>query len=234
MYGYIHMMKTGTRQLNMIEELFIKDLRESITYNIANGAQERARQALNSARTAEEKIIALAAFIKVCVAENNLVEGFNITERLLNEPMMIFHRSQLLFWLGDLCERLYDFDPAIGYYCRSLTCALKPDDLHQAIWSNLGFCWLYKQDFKTTEQCCRRAIDLAPKKWEAWKNLGVSLEHQERIKEAFLAYFKAVALSRGRAVPIMHFTRLSQRHPGIVPDVSDLKPSIYKEYKMII
>ena len=79
----------------------------------------------------------------------------------------------------------------------------------------------------------RWAIKLGPGSWEAWKNLGVSLEHQNQIEEAFLAYFKAVFLSRGRVVPVMHLTRLSQRYPGVVPDVGGLRPKIYREYCII-
>lgn len=220
--------------MNMLEELFVQDLRDGITYYIAKGAQERAKQALHSAKTADDRIAALSAVLKVCIAENNLLEGHTITERLLNEPMMIFQRSRLLFWLGDLSERLYDFDRAIGYYCRSLACASRPDELHHAIWCNLGFCWLYKQDFKTAEQCCRQAVSLNSKSWEAWKNLGVSLEHQALIEEAFLAYFKAVFLSHGRVVPVMHIARLSYRHPGIIPDVGGLRSKIYQEYFIMI
>jgi hypothetical protein len=62
----------------------------------------------------------------------------------------------------------------------------------------------------------------------------VSFEHQQLIKGAFFAYFKAVFLSRGRMVPVMHLTRLSQRHPGIVPDVGNLKPTVYRAYEIIL
>ncbi len=74
---------------------------------------------------------------------------------------------------------------------------------------------------------------LGPHSWEAWKNLGVSLEHQNQIEGAFLAYFKAVILSRGQAVPVMHLTRLSQRYPRAVPDVRALRPKLYKQYEFL-
>lgn len=254
MYGHIHMMKTKPIKserselaakcrtqsvrprmpLNMFEELFLAELRDSITYYIAKGAQDRAKQSLRLAKTADDRMLVLSAFMKVCIAENNLLEAVAVTEDLLKDPQMIFHRSRLLFYLGDLSERLYDFDRAIGYYCRSLACVSRPDDLHDLIWNNLGFCWLYKRDFKTAEQCCRQAVDLNRNSWEAWKNLGVSLEHQQRIEEAFLAYIKAVVLSRGRAIPVMHLTRLSQRHPAIASDVSDLRPTVYREYLIVL
>lgn len=228
------MMKTRPMPFNMLEELFVAELRGGITYYIAKGAQERAKQALRSAKTADTRMTALSAFVKACIPENNLLEAGAITEDLLKDPQMIFHRSRLLFCLGDLSERLYEFDTAISYYCRSLACGSRPEELHHVLWSNLGFCWLYKQDFKTAEQCCRWAISINGQSWDAWKNLGVSLEHQQQIEEAFLAYFKAVLMSRGRAIPVMHLIRLSQRHPGVVPDVGDLRPTVYREYEVIL
>jgi tetratricopeptide (TPR) repeat protein len=131
-------------------------------------------------------------------------------------------------------ERLYDFDAAIGYYSRNLACATRLEDLHPAILSNLGFCFLYKQDFNSAEQCCCQAIKFGPRSWEAWKNLGVSFEHQRLIKGAFFAYSKAVFLSRGQVVPVMHLTRLRLRHPSIVPDVGNLKPTVYRPYEIIL
>lgn len=190
MYGCIHVMKTRPKPLNMLEELFVAELRCGITYYIARGAQERAKQALRSAKTADNRMSALTAFLKACIPENNLLEAIALTEDLLKDPQMIFHRSRLLFHLGVLSERLYEFDAAISYYCRSLACGSRPEELHDVLWSNLGFCWLYKQDFKTAEQCCRWAISINGQSWDAWKNLGVSLEHQQHIEEAFLAYFK--------------------------------------------
>lgn len=128
---------------------------------------------------------------------------------------------------------LYEYDKATGYYARSLACPIRTKDQHIATVTKLGFCNLYRRDFRQAEEWSRWAIMLGPGSWEAWKNLGVSLEHQGQIEEAFLTYFKAVYLSRGRAVPVMHLTRLSQRHPGVVPDVSDLRPKIYREYQVV-
>lgn len=217
----------------MKEELYMGTLRESVIYCVPAGLHDWAVNALRVAEDGEEKMAALSTLLKVCAAEGNFLEGLNAVDRLISEREMSPYRSRLLFQAGEMSVGLYDFDAAIGYYCRSLACVIRPEDLHPEILGHLGFCWLYKQDFGTAEQCCRQAIQLAPCSWEAWKNLGASLEHQHQIDEAFLAYFKAVLLSRGRAVPVMHLTRLGQRHPGKVPDVSDLKQPVYREYEII-
>lgn len=234
MYGHIHMMKTNSVPLNMIEELYMDALRESVVYCVPAGIHDWAVKTLKAAVSGEEKMAALLTLLKVCAVEGNFLEGLNALDRLISDPAMAGNRSRLLFHAGEMSVGLYDFDAAIVYYCRSLACAIRPEDLHPEILSHLGFCWLYKQDFKTAEQCCRQAIQFGPYSWGMWKNLGVSLEHQGRIEEAFLAYLKAVVLSRGRAISVMHLTRLGQRHPGKVPDVSDLRPTVYREYEVIL
>lgn len=234
MYGHIHMMRTRPMPHNMIEELYMDAQRESVIYCVPAGIHDWAVNALKTAVSGKEKMEALATVLKVCAVEGNFIEGLNAVDRLISDPVMAEHRSELLFQAGEMSIGLYDFDAAIGYYCRSLACAMRQEDLHPEILSHLGFCWLYKQDFKTAEQCCRQAIQFGPHSWEAWKNLGVSLEHQNQMEGAFLAYFKAVVLSRGRAIPVMHLIRLGQRHSGKVPDVSDLKPTVYREYEIVL
>jgi len=157
-----------------------------------------------------------------------------VIDQVISDPDLTEHRSRLLFLAGEMSTGLYEYDKATGYYARSLACPIRPKDQHIATVVKLGFCNLCRQDFKQAEEWSRWAIKLGPHSWEAWKNLGVSLEHQNQIEEAFLAYFKAVFLSRGRAIPVMHMVRLSQRHPGVVPDVGGLRAKIYREYFIVV
>ncbi len=233
MYGHIHMMKTRPKPLNMKEELYMDILRESVIYCIPAGLHDWAIKARRSATTADSKIDALETLLKVCAAEGCFWEGINVIDQVISDPDMTEHRSRLLFLAGEMSAGLYEYDKATGYYARSLACAIRTKDQHIATVTKLGFCNLYRQDFNQAEEWSRWAIKLGPHSWEAWKNLGVSLEHQGQIEEAFLAYFKAVFLSRGRVITVMHMIRLSQRHPGIVPDVGSLKAQVYREYDFI-
>lgn len=209
-------------------------LRESVIHCVPSGLHDWAVNALQTATTGEEKMSALDALLKVCVAQRNFREGLKMIDWVIKDRFMSGQRSRMLFWAGEMSVGLYEFDAAIRYYWRSLACASRPEELHSTSLSNLGFCWLYKKDFKIAERCCRQAIEFNPHLWEAWKNLGVSFEHQDRPQEAFLAYFKAVFLSHCRPVPILHLIRLSQRHPGLGPDVAGLRPTVYREYKVIL
>ena len=218
----------------MKDELYMDTQRDSVTYCIPAGLHDWAVNALRCATTGEAKMIALEALLKVCAAEGVFWEGINAIDRVIGGSDMAEHRSRLLFLAGEMSAGLYEYDKAMGYYARSLACLIRTKDQHIATVVKLGFCSLYRQDFSQAEEWSRWAIKLGPHSWEAWKNLGVSLEHQNQIEEAFLAYFKAVVLSRGRVVPVMHLTRFSQRYPGVVPDVGGLRPKIYKDYEMIL
>ena len=209
-------------------------LRESVTYCIPAGLHDWSVKALRRAMTEEEKMRALETLLKVCSAEGCFWEGINVIDQVISDPDMTEHRSRLLFLAGEMSAGLYEYDKATGYYARSLACPIRTKDQHIATVTKLGFCNLYRQDFKGAEEWSRWAIKLGPHSWEAWKNLGVSLEHQNQIEEAFLAYFKAVFLSHGRAVPVMHMTRHSQRHPGVVPDMNGFRSKCYKEYTVVL
>jgi len=217
----------------MKDELYMDTLRESVIYCVPAGLHDWAVTALQCVTTSEEKMNALETLLKVCAAEGSFCEGINAIDRVIGDSDMTEHRSRLLFLAGEMSAGLYEYDKAAGYYARSLACAIRTKDQHIATVVKLGFCSLYRQDFKQAEEWCRWAIKLGPYSWEGWKNLGVSLEHQRLIEESFLSYFKAVILSRGRVVPVMHLTRLSQRHPGVVPDVGGLRSKIYREYRFV-
>jgi tetratricopeptide (TPR) repeat protein len=52
-----------------------------------------------------------------------------------------------------------------------------------------------------------------PERYNAWKNLGVTLEHQGKYEEAAERYQKAAICSRGERRSIRHFFRLLKRQP---------------------
>ena len=182
------------------------------------GAREEAKKALAKAITGEEKLAALPKVLAIYFFQKNYLDAYCLVESLLNDPFMLNHKAYLLFQEGRISEFLYEFNDALIYYCRSLTCPVIPAEIYCDLWNNLGFCWLYKQDFKSAELCCRRAIELDPNRWEAWKNLGISLEHQGCFKESMCTYIKAIGLGGGNEVSVLHLWRFDKRYPGFLPD----------------
>jgi hypothetical protein len=108
MYGYIDMMEM--KPLNMMEELYIDTLRDSVIYCVSAGLHDWAVNDLRMASTGEEKSNAFEALLKVCSAEGCFWEGLNAIDRIISDPEMTTYRAILLFHAGEMNERLYDFD----------------------------------------------------------------------------------------------------------------------------
>ena len=133
---------------------------------------------------------------------------------MINDPLLSNNKAYQLFQQGRICEFDYEFNDALDYYYQSIACTTIPDEIYYDLWNNMGFCWLYRHNFKSAGICCCRAIELDQKRWEAWKNLGVSLEHQGGLNDAVDAYTKAVKLSSGNEVTILHLQRFRKRNYG--------------------
>lgn len=177
MYGCIEVMKRIATHI--AEELLTERVNVEPDYCDIGENPDWSKEALNKAESAKEKMDVLSRLLRVYFAQKNYLEIFFLLEKLLNEPLMANHKAYLLFQKGRVSECLYEFDDALIYYCRCLTCPIVPDEIYYDLWNNMGFCWLYKQDFKSAEICCRRAIELNPNRWEAWKNLRICLKHKE-------------------------------------------------------
>jgi len=198
----------------MAKELFIERLRDSRIYHNIKVSVAEAKAQLAKAIEAKEKLTALSQLADVYLSQKNYLAAYFLIDDYIDVPIMVHHRAYLLFRKGQISEILFEFNDALISYCRALASPTMPENIHYYLWNNMGFCWLYKQEFKNAEHCCRRAIELNPRQWNAWKNLGVSLEHQGRLQEAFEAYTRAAQLSQGRGVALLHLWRFNQRHPS--------------------
>jgi len=210
-YGCIEVMNKTA--INMAEELYIEKLHQALAWDMPKEAREEAEKALAKAITVEERLAGLSKILVVYFAERNYLGAFFIVDKFLDDQAMTDYRAYLLFQKGRASECFYEFDDALIYYCRGLASHIVPRDIYFALWHGVSLCLLYKQDFKQAELCCRRVIELDPNQWWAWMNLGVSLEHQNCLKEALSAYRKAVELSRRIEIPILHLSRFIKRHP---------------------
>lgn len=197
--------------INMAEELFLEQLHYSVDCVISEGARMEAQRRLAKAITVKEKLAGLARMLAIYFAEKDYLSAFFAVDKFLDDPAMTKYRAYLLFQKGRASECLYEFDNALIYYCRGLASHVIPRKIYFSLWHGVSLCLLHKQDFKQAEFCCRKVLELDQSQWEAWKNLGVSLEHQERFEEAVDAYGKAIKLSEKNEVAILHLLRLVKR-----------------------
>ncbi len=94
------------------------------------------------------------------------------------------------------------------------------------IFNNSGFCYNILKDFNQGEKFCRRAIKLESGLSNEYKNLGISLEGQNRFLEAVETYLEATSknASDKRAMDLL--MGLILRHPEIRAEIQDLDQKI--------
>ena len=182
MYGCIEVMNKTA--INMAEELYIEKLHQASAWDVPTEAREEAEKALAKAITVEEKLAGLSTIMAIYFAERNYLGAFFVVDKFLDDQSMTDHRAYLLLQKGRASEYLYEFSDALIYYCRGLASHIVPRKIYFDLWHGVSLCLLYKQDFKQAELCCRRVLELDSNQWQAWMNLGVSLEHQFFLKEA--------------------------------------------------
>ena len=208
---------------DMIPELFLSV--PSITdYWIPPEPKEYYLDQLDAAVDQNEKIKAIIALIEISRYQRNLDRGFNETicneligllERHGQNPELTERVAGLLMREGAYCEKRGDFYLAIKFYESCLQFWIDSPEYRYYRLNNLAFCMNYMRRFEDAEPLLRQAIEILPEQYNAWKNLGVSLEHQGQIEEAAESYLRAIALCPQNGRAAMHLKRLVERYPAL-------------------
>ena len=133
-----------------------------------------------------------------------------------------FEVGMMLGQEGASSEKLRDYESALKFYQASLGFPVDDPRLRYFRLNNLGFCLNLFQKFDAAEEFLRAAVAMAPERYNAWKNLGVTLEHQGKYEEAADCYMKAIEHSQGERRSVRHLKRLIIRQPALTEKYPDI------------
>ena len=225
-------MKNAT--INMEEELYLDEIRDIQMRALTPQKADEVERIFREIRDPNEKLIGLNILLVIFFHDKRYDEAMMSVEELVNDPEMAEYKAYLILKQGQISELQGDFDAALGFYCRSLTIGKWPEYVCYFLWNHIGFCWLFKQEFVTAEWCCRKAIEVNPRRGEAWKNLGVSLEHQGKFTEALQCYFKAFSLSERKIITVLHLRRIIRRRHGFIEGLKDVRRQLFKNFRLLV
>ncbi len=128
--------------------------------------------------------------------------------------------------MGQIMEQVGDYERAIEFYEQALM--LKPATRQVAylVHNNLGYCLNYVGRYQEAEPYCRTAINIDPQRYNAYKNLGVSLEGQGRIGEAARCYIIAVHANAFDQRALRHLENLIENNKAIITEINDIKEQL--------
>lgn len=120
-----------------------------------------------------------------------------------------------LFALGQIMGKMHDFENAVSYYQEASALCKVISNITYWINNNLGFSLCMLKRFCEAEKYCRMAIDLNPGLFNAFKNLGLSLEGQGKLREAIDAYITAIKIDAKDVRAMNLFEIILDKHPEL-------------------
>lgn len=139
-----------------------------------------------------------------------------LSEALLASVDAHSEKAGILLGLGCKMEQRNDFSEAVRYYCEGHALHPPQPDCWYFINNNLGYSLNQLKQFAEAEPYCRGAIQADPRRYNAYKNLGVSLQGQFRYAEAVDAFLKAIVASPFETRAAGHLQDLLVEHPQIL------------------
>ena len=124
-------------------------------------------------------------------------------------------KAECVLTMGQAMEQVGDYPSAVRYYKEALV--LEPT--HTFTWyfinNNLGFSLNTLGQFTEGETYCRRALEIDPKRPNAYKNLGIALAGQGQYREAAHAFVAATQANAADARAFRLLQDLLRQHPEL-------------------
>jgi len=146
--------------------------------------------------------LAGAQYLKTKDGEVGAIARFQaLVERGYNVDACSEYIARCYVQLGVDVAAQSDFEQAQAYWDQALEWAKSPS-LTRLILSNKAAAYDLDNEYGSAEAILRRLIELEPRHPGHWKNLGLMLGHQNRVRGALRAYERARELCRERSAPV--------------------------------
>jgi tetratricopeptide (TPR) repeat protein len=126
--------------------------------------------------------------------------------------------AQILMAMGQTAELSDDFEMAEQFYRTALSLDAGNEHTRYFMRNNLGYSLNRLGRHLEAEPLCRQAIEIAPRRANAHKNLGLSLQGQGRFREAGSAFVAAMRANPGDPRAFRHLKELVANQPGLADE----------------
>jgi tetratricopeptide (TPR) repeat protein len=128
--------------------------------------------------------------------------------------------------IGQLMEQLDNYEGAVEYYLQAYSLEpVNPVDWY-LIHNNLGYSLNKLSRYSEAERYCRTAIQINPERYNAYKNLGIALEGQEKWLEAASNYILSTRAEPSDPRALQHLENLLENHPDLIRDNPSLSTEV--------
>jgi tetratricopeptide (TPR) repeat protein len=167
----------------------------------------------------------LVRFYSVMGQQDRSMVYIEQLKALTDEP-----EKQASYYLaaGQLMEQVDDYESAVEFYRQAFSMEPVNNQTWYLINNNLGYSLVQLGQFENAEPYCRAAIEIEPRRYNAYKNLGLSLQGQGIYPEAALSFVESVKANPRDIRALLHLIKLMMTHPEISEEVPDLDEQVRK------
>ena len=187
----------------MVKELPLGE-RNNIRYCMTSQNVSEVENIFKKICGSNEDLFILNIHLAVFFQEKNYELAMDEVTAAIDKFDRAEYRAYLILRQGQISEFQGNFNGGLRFYYHTLAIGKWPLYVRYYLWNKIAFCWLLKQKYKSAEMCYRKAFKLDPKRWNAWKSLGGSLERRGKLIEALQCYFQAILLFRRDREYIFH------------------------------
>jgi tetratricopeptide (TPR) repeat protein len=179
-------------------------------------------------RDKREIFKALYGFVTECSNADDVVSAYAYAEKMLLYAEDAGEKAYCLLCMGQFKERAGDFKEAAKTYLSAMELPHEQSDDWYFLNNNLGYCLNQLGIHAEAIPFCLEAIEINPKRHNAYKNLGVALQGQGDYSKAAVAYIEAIRICP-RDVRALHLLEdLVSHEKERILDVGDLMVEMKK------
>jgi tetratricopeptide (TPR) repeat protein len=164
----------------------------------------------------------LYKFLLECYDQRDHVSAYDYAEKMLLYAEDARDKAYCLLCMGQAKERAGDYGEALKIYLSAMDLPQERNDDWYFLNNNLGYCLNLFGRHVEAAPYCLAAIDINPRHYNAYKNLGVALQGQGEYSKAASAYIVATHIwpRDGRALNLLE--ELVSREREHLLDINDL------------
>lgn len=197
----------------------------------ADEAEVLLQSRLNEKRSEfEDAVWQLARFYSSTKRQQLAEKYISLLITLTDDP-----ERQASYWLalGQTMEQVDNFNAAIEYYKHAFSMEPTQSDTWYFINNNPGYSLLQVGRFEAAEPYSRAAIEIDPAKYNAHKNLGLSLQGQAKYADAAISYLQSIRANSADPRALNHLEALLAEQPAVLSEVPELRDLLNKSREAV-
>ena len=214
----------------IIDALNMRVPQQTLPESIFDISPARKNQILQYAERADDLMEGFYDPYVTYTKEGRFGEAIFCLKELLERSPYVQDKVWALYALGQLMEQLSKFDQALTYYQEAAKFCHRTYEIFYWINNNMGYSLCMLGRYQEAERYCRVALNADKNRANAYKNLGLALEGQGRLREAIDYYITATKINAQDVRAANNLEKLLKNNPDLDKEFN----AALKECKEII